>query len=203
MRKSNLTLIFIVALTLLLVTIPANHIQAGAVVDGINMGQDVAAQYTDVNNTTDAGWPYTAAATYTLGRIEAKFAAGNGVAITIEFYDGIPSLGGTLLASGTFTPTAPAPAGTQWEGVDLDNTVSVVSGTNYFVGIKNLYSSPTTNNAAAANPQIYFSLGSDDYAFTGSPTQTDDSRPIVRFFSADPPIITSSAPPDGTQGTPL
>ncbi len=198
MRK-NISLFIVATLTLLLVIIPVNQIQAAAVVDSINAGQTVAGQTTIGGDILDVGWVYTAGATYTLGRIEAKFAEADTSVSTIEFYTAPPPLGGTLLATGTFTPTALAPAGTNFEGANLSNTVSIVSGNTYFVAFKNIYSSPTSNAAGVAL-QLYYSLGTNDYSIVGDGVQNGNNRPIIQFFSADPPTITSAAPVDGTQG---
>ncbi|MCA0455174.1 MAG: Ig domain-containing protein [Chloroflexi bacterium] len=199
--KKSLTFISLTLLTLFFV-VPISRIEAATPVEGFNEGLSVANPTNDPSQSLDLGWVYTASSSYLLTRIEGKFNAANGVAITVEFYDGLPSLGGNLLASGSFTQTAAAPAGTVWEGADLNTPVSVVSGNTYFVGFKNVFSPPTTDAAGTA-PVLYYShlLAADNtYGTAGDATQTNINKPIVRFLTGDAPTITSAAPVGGTDG---
>ncbi|MBL8166068.1 MAG: SH3 domain-containing protein [Anaerolineae bacterium] len=128
-------------------------------------------------NTSDAGWIYTATQTYTLGRIEFRFANTNGVAIGIDIYNNAPALGGVLLATGTFTPVG----GNVWEGTDLSAQIPVTAGQTLFIGVRDFYSSPTTNAGGAAAFPLYFSTTPSNYGTNGT-AFNNLFRPIMRLI---------------------
>lgn len=128
-------------------------------------------------NTSDAGWLYTATQTYTLGRVEFRFAVGNGVPITIDVYNNLPSLGGVLLATGTFTPVG----GNIWEGADLSAQIPVTVGQTLFIGVRDFYSSPTTDAGAATAYPLYFSTTPSNYGIDGT-AFSNLFKPIMRLI---------------------
>jgi hypothetical protein len=170
---------FVIAAVLITVfTIGTSPVQAATVREEVNGAFNVANPSQPVPaNTSDAGWIYTATQTYMLGRIEFKFANSNGVAIGIDVYDNAPALGGVLLATGAFTPVG----GNVWEGADLSAQIPVTAGQTLFIGVRDFYSSPTTDAGGAAAYPLYFSTTPSNYGTNGT-AFNNFYKPIMRLI---------------------
>ncbi|MHC4153938.1 MAG: DNRLRE domain-containing protein [Planctomycetota bacterium] len=80
----------------------------------------------------EVGWVYTPGSIYNLTGVRTKFGSGDSRVVTVEVYDELPSQGGTLLRSATFSPLANAFAGGSFEPLE------VTAGEDYFIGIRNV-----------------------------------------------------------------
>jgi hypothetical protein len=152
---------------------------SAAVVDSVN---ESGTPYSGIDwNAIDIGWVYTPLFSYVLNGVNTKFASGDGRTVTEVIYAGIPSSGGTLLASATFTPVANVFSGGTFNDVQLD------AGSQYFVGFINvngLLLNVTADPGAVELPTYYSFVGrlSQDTFATG-PQYGRNGQPILEFVS--------------------
>lgn len=119
----------------------------------------------------DVGWYYTAPSSYTLTGINFNFSATDSGSVTEELFDTTtPALGGTLLASSSFSPSGAGFAGGSFA------PVSIVAGHTYFVGILGVmgFDGMTSSDASAVLLPESFDTGSGNFedACTGCPSST-------------------------------
>ncbi len=133
----------------------------------------------NVQPKVEHGWVYTPAVAFDLIGIKTKFGTGDSSrTVTLEIYDELPSAGGTLLRSGTFSPVANQFAGAFFAELALE------AGEDYFIGFRNLagLGSNTTKEEGAVELPAFFSFKDD-----GSYDTVDDfvfaPRVILQFFA--------------------
>lgn len=100
-------------------------------IDSINGS---SAPYVATWGARTVAFQYQPGFSYELYGVDSLFPAVTGGALTLDFWQGRPSAGGTLLASTTFTPVANV-----WTGGVFDAPVHVDGGSDYWVGFWNIY----------------------------------------------------------------
>jgi hypothetical protein len=195
------------AVAILASTAFAGYASAG-LIDNIN-GSALPGPYTDGND--ELGWVYSPAVSYMLSGISVNFSAvGNGDTVTLSFWSGLPSSGGTELGSG-------AVSGGGFQGITFGTDIPVVAGDAYFVGL-----SPTSGtgvpiaapaflvtSATPAAPGVtyipsgfYIGAAGANFptnvplVYTSCPGDCDNAfaAPIIDFFGSS----TSGTPEPGT-----
>lgn len=157
------------------------------VLDSVNQNASPAATY--VMPSQDLGWLYQPTTSYTLDAIQTKFGdsprADYNRLVTLEIYSGLPSAGGVLLRSATFTPLREAFSGAGFAPLEI------VAGQSVFVGFRNVISlgGNITNDIGAASLGTAYS--SSDGSFSFPTTNFFSTQPILLFEGAAIPEIHS------------
>jgi hypothetical protein len=128
---------------------------------------------------TDVGWMYTPSSSYDLTGVLTLFSSygASGNSVTEVIYSGLPSSGGTLLASATFTAQSGVFSGGSFA------PLSLLAGQTYFVGFENvgnLGANVTQDSGAVSLGTLYFD-GSNSMAFNILENGYFTSQPILEF----------------------
>ena len=131
----------------------------------------------------DVGWYYTAPFSYTLTGVAFHFSGTDAGTVTEEVFDTTtPALGGTLLASASFSAAAGFTGGSF-------APISNVAGHTYFVGVLGVlgFDGMTTSDAIAVHLPEAFDSGGGSFSVpcTGCPSST---KAMIEF------VGTSSVP---------
>ncbi|MHC4647979.1 MAG: hypothetical protein ACYTBJ_21170 [Planctomycetota bacterium] len=118
------------SLVVLLLTLSVCSAAAAVVMDSINAEKDAE---TVPWGVSEVGWIYTPSLSYNLTDVRTKFGSGDLRIVTVEVYDELPSLGGTLLRSAAFLPVANVFAGGSFVPLEVN------AGEDYFIGFRNVY----------------------------------------------------------------
>lgn len=153
------------------------------VIEAVNGDAAPAAPF--VLFTYDLGWLYTPAGSFGMNAIETRFGisprADYNRTVILSIYDRLPSDGGTLLRTASFTPAPDAFVTVTF--ADLQ----VIGGTPFFVGFSNV-NALGGNITSALNAT---SLGSAYTSNDGSFSQVTGSgfltQPILRFSTVPEP----------------
>ena len=116
-------------LLVLVLTLSVCDAASAAVMDSINADKTAD---TEGWGVCEVGWVYTPGFSYNLTGVRTKFGSGDSRMVTVEVYDELPSQGGTLLRSATFSPLANTLAGGSFAPLELS------AGEDYFIGFRNV-----------------------------------------------------------------
>lgn len=133
----------------------------------------------NVQPKVEHAWVYTPSFAFDLTGIKTKFSSGDSNRIiTLEIYDELPSAGGTLLRSATFSPIANQFAGAFFAELALE------AGEDYVIGFRNIAGlgvNTTTENGAEELP-AFFSF-KDDGSYDTVDNFIFAPRVILQFFT--------------------
>ncbi len=162
---------------------------------GINLGDTANSAY--YNGAVDEGWLYTPAASYSLAGISTEFSIPFNTTIedrtvTVVVYENnTPANGGSLLGSFTFNSSV---ADGTLGGGTFSTPLSLVAGTQYFIGFENvgpLSGTPnvddlgvnSTGDAGATFLSNWYTDGGGD-TFANEDTAHDVfGQPILAFYA--------------------
>ncbi len=162
---------------------------------GINLGDTAKSAY--YNGAVDEGWLYTPAASYSLAGISTEFSIPFNTTIedrmvTVVVYENnTPANGGSLLGSFTFNSSV---ADGTLGGGTFSTPLSLVAGTQYFIGFENvgpLSATPnvddlgvnSTGDAGATFLSNWYTDGGGD-TFANEDTAHDVfGQPILAFYA--------------------
>ena len=131
---------------LALASLAPTIVSASTVYDSFNIGLPLQDNQNGdnccVNADTDLGWFYTPSQSYTLTGIETIFdnLSESDPTVTFGVFTDLPSNGGVLLGSATYTPAGGTLGGQS--GLVAAPTftgIPLTSGTTYFVGLENIF----------------------------------------------------------------
>jgi len=177
MRQSLAVAVLTAALSLL--ASPGRAVPV--VADSVN-GNAVAAGDLILGGNTqpkvEHGWLYTPSHGFDLSGVKTKFGAAGGQTVTLEIYDELPSTGGTLLRSATFSALA-----NQFAGAFFDE-LTLVAGEDYFIGFRGVagLGANVTKADGADELPAYFSF-KDDGSYDTADTSLFAPRVILQFFA--------------------
>jgi hypothetical protein len=148
---------------------------ADTIQDSVNATASPCACYW---GATEVGWLYTPSSNYNLTGVLTLFGSygSSGNSVTEVIYSGLPTAGGTLLASATFTAQSGVFSGGSFA------PLSLLAGQSYFVGFENvgnLGANITQDSGAASLGTLY--LGFNPGAFNLVETGDFTSQPILEF----------------------
>lgn len=186
--RARILHIGIITTLLIVVLMMTGTVHAASIADSRNATFNPANTILDTGANQDIGWVYVSATSYSLTRIEARFDGFTDFNTTVEFYQGTPATGLTLLASEGFN----VDGGGNWSGDNFTTPVNVVAGTTYFVGFRNTRRTPTTNNGGATVLQSYSSTTPSNYANAGNAATNNARRPILRFWTQVAPVANNN-----------
>lgn len=190
---------------------------ATVIAEGYNVGTSPTPNIPwDTPAATDIGWYWTPSSSFPLTGIETNFGSTDGRSVTVEILNdrGAVAGGGTVLASGSYTPSSGV-----LSGVTFSTPFNVTAGTRYFVGFKGtaglginvtglLSTEPTYTTGATLPPNGYEDAGDGNFEteFTGgvgaqSGTCGGLDCPILAFetssagtATAGPALVASTLP---------
>lgn len=153
---------------------------ADSVAESVNGSASPAPFFYYGSSLVNIGWVYTPGSSYLLSGVQTKFGAcydTNCSATMMLVVESSP--GGTVLASGSFSPV-----GGEWSGASFA-PIAFVAGTSYFIGFENVtyWGVNLTYDPGATTLVRYWDEG--DGSFQYGPWV---ESPILRFFTPTPSV---------------
>jgi hypothetical protein len=162
--------------------------QALSIADSVNADKSPTPVFW---RATEVGWLYTPSISYSLSGINTKFGAvtdpnlGLPRTVTLEVYDQLPEMGGTLLRSTSFTALLNTFSGGRFSPLNL------IAGEDYFIGFRNVAGlgvNETDDADAMSLDLLRFGFDNDgSYSLIDSGI---NSQPILEFAETPDAIPT-------------
>ncbi|WP_425618134.1 beta strand repeat-containing protein [Anatilimnocola sp. NA78] len=145
------------------------------------------------------GWLYTPSSTFVANAITTYFSYGS-QAVTLEIYNELPSAGGSLLRSGSFTTNT---NGVGFYG-DTFTSLTFTAGEDYFIGFRGIAGlgvNVTEAGGATSLPEHYSFGATPFYSIPGVGGFT--SQPVLQFLNNSAPSgsINAISVNEGSSGT--
>ncbi|WP_427955116.1 PEP-CTERM sorting domain-containing protein [Acidiphilium sp.] len=170
--------------------------RAGALETGINLGDSPDSAF--YNGVVDEGWLYTPTSSYNLSGISTEFSIPTGTTIedrsvtAVVYENNTPANGGSLLGSFTFNSSV---ADGTLGGGTFATPLSLVGGSQYFIGFENVGPLSTTPNVDDLGVNVTADTGAtflSNWYFDGGgamfgskdPNTDEFGQPILAFYAA-------------------